>query len=110
MTHFNLQDGSQVDEVSLEALAEMFPHENALRIRKSLLIANGDVDAAAQLLLQDDVAIGSDELLLNSTQMAGQKKQVDEKTLRDQIINRYIQCSSTIWYWNTWKKKRSDNG
>ncbi|OQR68097.1 CUE domain-containing protein 2-like [Tropilaelaps mercedesae] len=83
-------DDIRVDELALEALAEMFPHKNALRIRKSLLITNGDVDAAAQLLLQDDgVAMGGDELLLSSTQMAAQRAHVDEKTLRDQIINRY---------------------
>lgn len=85
----SFQDDTRVDELALEALAEMFPHKNALRIRKSLLIANGEVDAAAQLLLQDDgVAMGSDELLLSSTQMAAQRTHVDEKTLRDQIINR----------------------
>ena len=73
--------------MAFAALSEMFPHKNSLRIRKCLMIANGDVDTAAQLLLQDD-ELGKDELVLSSTEMTSPKAQVDEKTLRDQIINR----------------------
>ncbi|XP_003744112.1 CUE domain-containing protein 2 [Galendromus occidentalis] len=81
-------DETRVDEIAFDALTEMFPHKNALRIRKCLMIANGEVDTAAQLLLQDD-GLGKDELVLSSTEMTSPKAQVDEKTLRDQIINRY---------------------
>lgn len=86
-------ESSLCDEVTFRTLCEMFPGACALEVRRCLMVAGGDSEAAAQLLLQRDGL--AESLLTGTTNGAVHSKRdmaslaLGEKELRAQILTRY---------------------
>ncbi|KAH8030350.1 hypothetical protein HPB51_006782 [Rhipicephalus microplus] len=81
------------DGTTFRTLCEMFPAACALEVRRCLMVAGGDTEAAAQLLLQRDAAV---ETLLSGPAHSSANPRRDtsalplgDKELREQILTRY---------------------
>ncbi|XP_075532297.1 CUE domain-containing protein 2-B isoform X1 [Dermacentor variabilis] len=81
------------DGTTFRTLCEMFPAACALEVRRCLMVAGGDTEAAAQLLLQRDAAA---ETLLSGPAHGSANPRRDtsslplgDKELREQILTRY---------------------
>ncbi|KAK8756353.1 hypothetical protein V5799_000944, partial [Amblyomma americanum] len=81
------------DGTTFRTLCEMFPAACALEVRRCLMVAGGDTEAAAQLLLQRDTAA---ETLLSGPAHGSANPRRDtsalplgDKELREQILTRY---------------------
>ncbi|XP_058468051.1 CUE domain-containing protein 2 [Malaya genurostris] len=72
-----------------EVLQEMFPESSIIEVKHCILIANGDVDRATQILLHRQEA--GQSLKSNSNNLQGNKvlPQIDETELKNRIISRY---------------------
>ncbi|XP_077531511.1 CUE domain-containing protein 2 isoform X1 [Haemaphysalis longicornis] len=80
------------DDTTFRTLCEMFPAACALEVRRCLMVAGGDTEAAAQLLLQRSDATA--EALLSGPAHGSANARRDasalgDKELRAQILTRY---------------------
>lgn len=80
------------DDTTFRTLCEMFPAACALEVRRCLMVAGGDTEAAAQLLLQRGDATA--EALLSGPAHGSANSRRDasalgDKELRAQILTRY---------------------
>ncbi|XP_058838725.1 CUE domain-containing protein 2 isoform X2 [Topomyia yanbarensis] len=73
-----------------EVLQEMFPESSIIEVKHCILIANGDVDRATQILLHRQEA--GQSLKGNASNLQGNKAlpQIDETELKNRIISRLV--------------------
>ncbi|XP_062536440.1 CUE domain-containing protein 2 [Armigeres subalbatus] len=72
-----------------EVLQEMFPESSLIEVKHCILIANGDIDRATQILLHRQEAGQSLKGNPNNLQTNKALSQVDETELKNRIISRY---------------------
>lgn len=84
-------DSSNCDLFSeeCEVLQEMFPESSLIEVKHCILIANGDVDRATQILLHRQEAGQSLKGNPSSLQNSKTLPQIDETELKNRIISRY---------------------
>lgn len=76
-----------------DTLQEMFPESTFIEIKYCMAIANGDVERGTQILLHRQE---TGQSLHNSNSKHGKvSAKVDEKTLKNRIIDRYVNFSMT---------------
>ncbi|XP_074657343.1 CUE domain-containing protein 2-like isoform X2 [Tubulanus polymorphus] len=88
-----LSTGSSCDETQIQVLLEMFPAACALEVRHCLCVTDGDVEAAAQMLLvPDESKENSVSIPKNPPSHCLKKKGsavLDDKCVKDQIVQKY---------------------
>ncbi|XP_055585802.1 CUE domain-containing protein 2 isoform X3 [Uranotaenia lowii] len=84
-------DSSNCDLFSeeCEVLQEMFPESSLIEVKHCILIANGDVDRATQILLHRQEAGQSLKGNPNNLQTNKAIPQIDETEVKNRIISRY---------------------
>ncbi|XP_065093988.1 CUE domain-containing protein 2 [Ochlerotatus camptorhynchus] len=84
-------DSSNCDLFSeeCEVLQEMFPESSLIEVKHCILIANGDIDRATQILLHRQEAGQSLKGNPNNLQANKSLPQIDETELKNRIISRY---------------------
>ncbi|XP_053688185.1 CUE domain-containing protein 2-A [Sabethes cyaneus] len=84
-------DSSNCDLFSeeCEVLQEMFPESSLIEVKHCILIANGDVDRATQILLHRQEAGQSLKGNPSNMQTSKTLPQIDETELKNRIISRY---------------------
>lgn len=84
-------DSSNCDLFSeeCEVLQEMFPESSLIEVKHCILIANGDIDRATQILLHRQEAGQSLKGNPNNLQTNKSLPQIDETELKNRIISRY---------------------
>lgn len=84
-------DSSNCDLFSeeCEVLQEMFPESSLIEVKHCILIANGDIDRATQILLHRQEAGQSLKGNPSNLQTNKQLPQINETELKNRIISRY---------------------
>ncbi|XP_055615691.1 CUE domain-containing protein 2 isoform X2 [Toxorhynchites rutilus septentrionalis] len=84
-------DSSNCDLFSeeCEVLQEMFPESSLIEVKHCILIANGDIDRATQILLHRQEAGQSLKGNPSNLQTGKALPQIDENELKNRIISRY---------------------